>query len=143
MRQRPGILPVVRQFVSDRMPQHVRMHRKGQLGHYPRPPRHPQEPSHCDRRPGLGHEHVQACPLEWPQGPQLRAVQGVHARDPALGPVYMQPAVPEIDLGPARLAELSGAEPMPIGQQDRGSVPRAIASTFASRLDQLLDFGVS
>lgn len=44
-----------------------------------------------------------------------------------------QPApVPEIDLRPAQLAKLSGAEPMSIRQQDRRRVSGAIPPAFAS-----------
>jgi len=61
--------------------------------------------------------------LQWSNGAQLWAVQGMHAFNPALRSIDMQAAVPKIDLRPAKLAKFRSAEPMPIGEQDCRSVP--------------------
>ena len=114
MRQRAGVMPVIGQLVSGRMPQHVRMHWEGQLGRLARTLNHPQEPRRCDRRTGLGYKHIGARPLQWPQSPQLRPVQGMHALNPALSPVLMQAPMPEIDLCPTKVAKLGCPQPMSI-----------------------------
>ena len=77
-----------------------------------RPVRWTIRPSRGNGRLRLSHKHVRARPLQWPQSPKLRAAQRMDALDPALGPVHMQSPVPEIDLRPAKLAELSCTQPM-------------------------------
>jgi hypothetical protein len=54
----------------------------------------------------------------------------------------MQPPVPKIDLRPTKLAKLGSAKPMPVRQQDRSSIPGAIAPSVASGIDQPIDFGL-
>jgi len=58
----------------------------------------------------------------------------------ALGPIHMQPAVPEIDLAPSQGAKLSSPQAMPISEQDRRSISCAIPSPFTGRLDQSINF---
>jgi hypothetical protein len=51
----------------------------------------------------------------------------------------MQPSVPKIDLRPAKLAEFLRSQAMPIRQQDRSRIPRAIPPALPRSADQLLD----
>jgi hypothetical protein len=60
------------------------------------------------------------------------------AFDPALRSVHMQPPMPQIDLSPAKLAQLSSTKSMPIRQEDRRAVPGGIAPTLARSIEQLL-----
>jgi hypothetical protein len=60
--------------------------------------------------------------------------------NPALGSVHVQPAMPQIDLRPANLAEFSSTKAMSIRQQDRCSIPGAIASSFPRSIDQSINF---
>jgi len=67
MGQRPGIVPIVSQLVPCRMPEHVRVNRKRELGRSTDPLNHPQEPCRGHWRPRLSHEHIRAGSLQWPQ----------------------------------------------------------------------------
>ena len=49
-----------------------------------------------------------------PQGPKLGPVQGMHAFDPAFSSVHVQATVPQVDLRPAKLAELGRAKAVSI-----------------------------
>ena len=53
--------------------------------------------------------------------------------------VHMQAPLSKIDLRPAKAAEFGGAEPVPIRQQDRASIPNAIPASLARSLDQPID----
>ena len=67
-------------------------------------------------------------------------MQGMDALNSALSPIDVQASMSEIDLRPAKLAELGSTKPMPIGQQDRASIPVAITSSLACSFDQSLHF---
>jgi hypothetical protein len=54
----------------------------------------------------------------------------------------MQAPLPKIDLRPAKTAKLGSAEPVPIGQQDRASIPGAIPASLARSVDQPFDLGL-
>jgi hypothetical protein len=43
-------------------------------------------------------------------------MQGMNTLDPAFSSVYMQPAIPEIDLSPSQGAKLLSPQAMPIGE---------------------------
>jgi hypothetical protein len=98
VRQRSRVVPIIGELVAGRMPQHVRMYWEWKLGANAGSLDHPQEPSCRYRRPGLGHEHIRARPLQRPQRSELRTAQGMDALDPALGSVDMQAAMPKVDL---------------------------------------------
>jgi len=136
MRQRPSVLAIVRELVAGRMPQHVRMYSEGEARRAGGALDHPQEPSRCYWRSGLGHEHIRARPLQRSQGSKLRPMQRMNAGAAALRAVDVQPALSKIDLRPAKATKLGSAEAMPIGQQDRASIPSAIPPSLARSLDQ-------
>ncbi len=76
-------------------------------------------------------------------GREARAHARVNALDPTLRPVHMQPPVPEIDLRPAKLAELLRLEPMPVRQQYCCAIACAIAPSLTCSLDQSLNLFLS
>ncbi len=47
VRQAPGVMPIIRELISRRVPQHVRMHRERQLRRSASSLHHSQEPSRC------------------------------------------------------------------------------------------------
>jgi len=61
-----------------------------------------------------------ALTLQAPQRPQLIAKERVRAWRPILHPPHVQHRAIEVDLVPAQVADLSGPEPMPEGDQDHG-----------------------
>jgi len=142
MRQRPGVLAIVRQLVAGRMPQHVWMHSESESRRAAGALDHPQEPSRCYWRSGFGHEHIRARPLQRSQGSKLRPMQGMNTSAAALRAVHMQAALSKIDLRPAKATKLRRAEAMPIGQQDCTSIPSAIAASLARSVDQPFDLGL-
>src|SRR6476619_6147749 len=58
MLEGPRIPPVIGEFVSAGMPEHVRMDRELELGSDCQTRQHFAEAGCCHRRPALGHEHV-------------------------------------------------------------------------------------
>src|SRR5262249_48613561 len=100
MRQRSRVVAIVSKFVSCRVPEHVWMNREGKLCGFARALDHPQEPSCCHWRTGLRDEHVRRVSLQGPQRPELRAIQGMHALDPALGAIDVKATPAQIDLSP-------------------------------------------
>src|SRR5262245_10487064 len=120
------------------MPQHVRMNWEWELSGLARSLDHSQEPSCCDRRSGLRCEDVRARSLHRSQSPKLWAMQRMNTLDPALGPVDMHAAIPEIDLAPSQGAEFSGSQPMSIGEQDSGCIPLTVAPSLACSFDQAI-----
>jgi len=52
----------------------------------------------------------------------------------------MQPAVPQVDLGPAKLTKLSRTQSMTMGKEDRSCIPWTIAASLACGINQALDF---
>ena len=53
----------------------------------------------------------------------------------------MQLAGPEIDIVPAQGDKLAGAQPVAVGEQDRGGVPMA-PTVFAGCVQELLDLAL-
>ena len=60
VRQRSGIVAIVRQLIPARVPQHVRVHAERQPCSFAAPRNHPQEPRGRHWCACLGHEHVGA-----------------------------------------------------------------------------------
>jgi hypothetical protein len=77
-------------------------------------------------------------PLERAQGPQFVAALGVGARGAVLDPPHMQDGAIEVDLVPAQVAGLGGAQPVPEGHEDHGRVPVTV-SVGLGCLDQGLE----
>src|SRR5262249_1190852 len=106
MRQRSRVVAIIRQLVAGAIPQHVRMNWEWLLGASTGSLNHPQEPRCGHWRPGLGDEHVQARPLQWPQRSkaQDRLADGRSQRP--LRSIDVQSPMPEIDLRPTKLTKL-------------------------------------
>jgi hypothetical protein len=62
-------------------------------------------------------------------------MQRMNTFNSALSPIHMQPAIPEIDLAPSQGTEFSRSQSMPISEEDRRSIPCAIAPPFAGSFD--------
>src|SRR5262245_41883790 len=81
---------------------------------------------HAQGRQALGGKHVEprlALPLQAAQGAEFAPTNRVDARAPALGAAHMQLAGAEVDIVPAQGDKLAGAQPVAVGEQDRGCVP--------------------
>src|SRR6266498_3696574 len=118
------------------MSQHMRMNLERKLRRSARSLDHSQEPSCCYWSASFGHEYIRTVALEWPQGSEFRTVQRMHSLLTALHPIDMQATMPEIDLRPAERAKLFSPQSMPVGQQDRRCIPRAIPSPSLGRFNQ-------
>src|SRR3954468_7336344 len=84
--------------------------------------------SDAQGRQALGSEQVEPrlpFPLQAAQGTEFAPTDRVDASRPALGAAHMQLAGPEIDIVPAQGDKLAGAQPVAVGEQDRGGVPMA------------------
>ena len=62
--RRRSVMAIICQFVTRRMPQHMRVDRKGHLRRLASALDHPQEPRRCHWRPGFSHEHIRAHALQ-------------------------------------------------------------------------------
>jgi hypothetical protein len=62
-------------------------------------------------------------------------VQRMYTLNPALGAVHIHAPMPENDLRPAQLTEISRTKSMLISQQDRRSIPDAITASLAGSLE--------
>jgi hypothetical protein len=65
--------------------------------------------------------------LEPPQRSQLIAYDRMGAWRALLGPADMQGGRPEVHLIPAQVNQLGNPETVPIGHEDHGGVPMAVA----------------
>ncbi len=86
--ERPGIVPVVGELIARRMPQHMRMDRKWELGGFSGPGDRFEESRSRGRTAALGDEdvarfHILTAKLS--QNSDFPAAQGMHIIDPALG----------------------------------------------------------
>jgi hypothetical protein len=114
MRQRTRIVAIVREFVSCRVAKHVRVNSEGEFGGFACSLNHPQEPSWCHGYARLRNEDIRALALQRSQGAEFGPVQRMHALNPTLSPVHMQPPMPQVDLRPAQLTELLSSEAVSI-----------------------------
>jgi hypothetical protein len=92
------------------------------------PRNHALVASHAQGRQALGSEQVEPrlpLALQAAQGAEFSPTDRVDAGRSALGAAHMQLAGPEIDIVPAQGDKLAGAQPVAVGEQDRGGVPMA------------------
>ena len=61
-------------------------------------------------------------PLQAPEGAYLVALKGMDARRPILRPADVQAPRGQLNLVPLEIAQLGGAEPVPVGNQDHRGV---------------------
>src|SRR6266487_1382553 len=78
-------------------------------------------------------------PLQTPQRADFVALHRVYGRRAALAPADVQTAGIQFDLMPLEIADLRGAQAVPVGDQDHGGVPVAVSTMLARGLDQPLD----
>src|SRR5689334_1477843 len=107
--QGPRVPPVVGELEAARMPQHVWMNRKLELGNDGKAREHLPEANGGHGRPALGHEHVAAgavFPLEGPQRAHLLTTELVHAGYAILHAPHMDEPMREVDLTPGQSAQL-------------------------------------
>src|SRR6516162_8767802 len=64
----------------------------------------------------------------------------MHARRPILDATDMQAPLGKLHLMPLQVAHLRGPQSVPVGDQDHGRVPVAVASMLAGAVHQPLDF---
>src|SRR5262249_24944031 len=60
---------------------------------------------------------------------------------PTLEPTNVKPLVREVHLRPLEAAELAHTQAVPVGEQDHGRVPVAVAPALASDFDELIHLG--
>src|SRR5436190_20342174 len=125
------------------MSEHMRVDRKVELGTDGQARQHLPEARGSDRGLSLCHKHVAAdavFPLEGPQRAHLLTTELVHAGYAVLQAPHMDEPMREVDLIPGQSAQLGGAQAMPEGDQDHGSVAHTIAApALLGGSDQALD----
>jgi hypothetical protein len=139
-----GILAVVRQFKAGGMPEHMGMDGHPQLscltsagyqlskgggGHWGLP---------------FGDEHIRGLwviPPKVAQRPKFGAAQGLGARQAVLAPARMQQSLMQVHLLAPQGHQVRHTQPVPIGQQDHGGIPVAMASQVFGGSHQPVDFG--
>ena len=93
--------------------------------------------------PTFGIEHVpalQVLPPQLPKGPDLLAGERVRAVDAILGPPHMETAAIKLNHVPGQFAQLAGAKPMAVGEEDGGRVAVAVPGTLAGGILETVDF---
>jgi hypothetical protein len=70
-------------------------------------------------------------------------MQGMNAFNATLGPIDMQAPLLEINLRLAKLTQLGSAKAMSIREQDRCSIPWAVAPSLSRSFDQPINFCLS
>jgi hypothetical protein len=139
---RSRVVPLVRELVAGRVPQHVRMDGEGEFR---------ELAGACDqlarrrrrhRSAALGDEQVgcfRVVAAELAQRPQLGAADRMGGGDAVLQSCNMHQAGLEVDLLPPHRDELRDAKPMPVGQENECPIARTVTTHLARGLQQLLD----
>src|SRR5215831_10121727 len=138
---RSGVPPIVGQLVAARVAQHMAADLKREARRLASAHNHALVTSHAQGCQALRGEHVAPglpLPLQAAQGAELAPTDRVDARLPALGAAHMQLASPEIDIVPAQGDKLAGAQPVAVGEQDRGCVPMT-PTVAAGGVHELVD----
>src|SRR5262249_17055169 len=123
---RSGVPPIIGQLVAARVAQHMAADLEREARRLASARNHALVTCHAQGRYALGGEHVAPrlpLPLQAAQGAEFAPTDRVDARLPALGAAHMQLASPEVDIVPAQGDKLAGAQPVAVGEQDRGCVP--------------------
>jgi hypothetical protein len=140
----PGIMPSVGQSIAASMPQHVAVNRKVEAGAHANALDQSIGGIRCERAVPLGGKdlaRVRELPLELAERPNLVPSERVNARLTVLCPPDMERCrSAELDLRPFRVAELGRPEPVPVGDEDQGRVPMAMAA-LAGGADESFDLG--
>src|ERR671915_607562 len=74
--------------------------------------------------------------LQAPECPQLGAPQGVGRGGATLLAIDMKQPLGEVDLRPNEVHELRDPQSMPVGQENKGGIPVAVAPALSGRLHQ-------
>ena len=83
---------------------------------------------------------VQVLPSQLAQCPDFLAGDWVRAIDTIFGPPHMDAAAIKLDHIPGQFAEFAGAQPMAVGDQDRGRVAVAVPGMLAGGILEAVDF---
>src|SRR5262245_7024393 len=123
---RSSVPPIVGQLVAARVAQHMAADLEREARRLASARNHALVTCHAQGRQALGGEHVKPrlpLPLQAAQGAEFAPTNRVDTRAPALGAAHMQLAGAEIDIVPAQGDKLASAQPVAVGEQDRGGVP--------------------
>lgn len=140
-----GIAPVIGELETGAVPQHVRMNRERQTGLPPGSRHDLPEGGIGEGTFAFGDERVRCLwikPCDFPQGADLRRVQGVGAGGTVLSPTHVQQALLEVDLVPAEADKFAHSQPVPVGDEDHGAVPLPMPAGFPRRIANELDLGL-
>jgi len=143
--ERAGVVTLVGELESAGVSKHVQMDRERHLGSLTKPRDHAPEADRRHRRVALAHEHVTSrflLALQTAQGAKLDAGQGMHTRVTVLRPGDVQATVNEVNLLPSKRAKFGSLQAVPVGQQDHGRVPVAVAVAVAGDLHGFNSDGV-
>ena len=140
----PKISPALRQVVTARVPESVRMDVQGgeacPLRHaiehqLNRPGCHRPAPLR-DKNPVTG---LWSFALQAPQCPDFQSAQAMVARYAAFGAPDVENALLQVELAPASLQSLLNAEPVREQHHNKGGIPMS-PPVLSRGLDELLDF---
>jgi hypothetical protein len=95
------VVPVIGEFETTGVAQHVRVDREGHLGLFAEPTHHAPEPNSTHWRPALAHEHIAPWflfPLQSAKRSKLGACERMHRIDAVLGAEDVQTPVDKVDL---------------------------------------------
>jgi hypothetical protein len=117
------------------MPRHVPVNREGKFAAFPVRCIIRRNQAIVSGIPASVMNTHRGSPPQRPQSPEVRPVQRMHTLNPALGVVHIHAPMPENDLRPAQLTEISRTKSMPVSQKDRRSIPDAITASLAGGLE--------
>ena len=116
--QRAGIFAVIRELKTAGVSQHMGVRLDAEIGHDRRPLDHAGKAGRRQRRTAFRHEHERrlfALPFMFAERPHFPAGQRMCGRRSVLDATDVQGRGLEVDLFPAQIADLGGAQPVPEG----------------------------
>jgi hypothetical protein len=125
-----GIVTIIGELEPAGMAQHMGMHRKGEGGELAGAGEYSPDRRGAQGPALLGDKHLRCprvVPLQAPQRPKLGAPQGVGRGGATLLAIDMQQPLGEVDLRPSEVHELRDPQSMPVGEEQEGGIPVAVA----------------
>lgn len=139
---RAGIVPIIRELIAGRVPQHVRMDGEGEGGELAGASDHFARRRRRHGPAALGDEQVGrfwVLPAELAKRSELRPSDRMRRQRPVLQTRHVHQAGLEVDLLPAHGHEFRDAKRMTVSQEDQRAIAMAMPADLGRGLQHLVD----